>query len=117
MGKALSDTLGKLDSAPLARGLPPREGGALGAGSGGSRGGGGLTPQSEGFDPSERGVAWRKALHTFLAFSSDFLHHVFTGKEAHTSTLKNHNAQALSNQSWSAHTPGIGTLDLTCKWF
>ena len=34
--------------------------------------GGELTPRSEGFDPSERGVARRKALHTFLLISVDF---------------------------------------------
>ena len=55
----------------------------------GGSGGGELTPRSEGFDPSERGVAWReqggsrfdpsdrgvawrKALHTFLLISVDF---------------------------------------------
>ena len=78
-----------MECAPRARGLPPHEGGALGAGSGAAGAGRELTPQSEGFDPSERGVArreqggfrfdpsdrgvaWRKALHTFLLISVDF---------------------------------------------
>ena len=55
-GEALSDTLGKLTSAPLAGGHTPREGGSLGTGvwRGGSKGGD-LTLQSRGIDPSRLG--------------------------------------------------------------
>ena len=57
-GGALSDTLGKLTSAHRARGPTPHEGWALAAvGRGGKGGGGELTHQCEGFDPSQRWVA------------------------------------------------------------
>ena len=65
-GEALSDTLGKLTSAPLAGGHTPREGGSLGTGvwRGGSKGGS-SHPSHEGLIPRDWGVAWRKAPHTY----------------------------------------------------
>ena len=65
-GGCYFNTVGKFTSAPLAQGLTPREGEALGTGEwrGGGKGRGAHSPVLRDIVPREWGVAWRKALHT-----------------------------------------------------